>query len=117
MTSLKNIIISQKERLNDIIINYEKIINHINNTNHEVYNKETLHSLKKIDSKIEKIEKHFETLQYNFDISSTDNNEEVDDRIKDYEIEKIVFDTFTPYMIYLRLILDNYYRNISPNTE
>lgn len=118
MQNLLDIIDSQKEKLQELIDNYDVIIEQIEHQEKGVYNYEVLNSLNKINNKIDKIENHFEKIQYNFDLINDNKDSVVQERIKDYQINKFVYDTFTPYMLYLRLILENnYYRNETLNSN
>ena len=111
MSQLKNIIESQVDKLENITKGLKEIIKYIENNQSEVYNLDTLQSFEKINSNINKIENNFEIVQYNFDLALIEKKDENLERIKNYEIDHKVLKTFTPYMIYLRLILENNYNN------
>jgi hypothetical protein len=111
MSQLKDIIETQVDNLENITKGLKEIIKYIENNKTEVYNLDTLQSIEKINSNINKIESNFEIIQHNFDLALIEKKNKNLERIKNYKIDKQVLKTFTPYMIYLRLILENNYNN------
>ncbi|VVU95099.1 hypothetical protein CPAV1605_824 [seawater metagenome] len=105
MSKLKDIIIYQRERMEELIKELKNIEDQIEDSNIEIYNYDSLTALEKIKQKIDKLENHISKFQYSQD-KHFPRNPIINNRIKNYEIDDVVLKTFTPYMIYLRLLLD-----------
>ena len=106
MSNIKQVIISQKEKLEATLEYYKKLIDNFEKSQ-EVYNQEVLESIETNDNYINEINRNFEIIQYNFDLSIVDKDILDKKRIENYEIEQKIIKLFTPYMIYLRLIMKN----------
>lgn len=106
MSNIKKIIISQKERLEETLEYYNKLVESFDR-NSEVYNQEVLESLEINDNYINQINCNFDKIQYHFDLSIIDKDILDKKRIENYEIEQKILKLFSPYMIYLRLMMKN----------
>ena len=66
-----------------------------------------INKLNLINDKISDISNDIDELQYNIDNNELNKNNEINERIKQYEINKKICDAFTPYMLLCNLLLNN----------
>ena len=104
MTTIKDIIISQKQKLETSLSYYQELIDNFDRCD-QVYNQEILQSIEDSDTYIDKINENFEKIQYNFDLTIMDKNLTELKRIQNYQNEQKIIKLFAPYMIYMRLML------------
>lgn len=74
-------------------------------------NKEEMNSIickiDRINEKINDISNDIEELQYKLDTNEIISSIEVEERIKEHKINKIIYDTFSPYMLLYSIMLNN----------
>ncbi len=61
-----------------------------------------------INNKILDISNDIDELQNDIDKNELNKTEDIDDRIKQYKINKHIYDTFAPYMLVYNMFLNNY---------
>ena len=106
MSTIKDIIISQRNKLNESLKYYDELISNFDKCS-DVYNEDLLDTIEKTHCHIDEINSNFEKIQYNFDLTIINKDLIEKKRIENYEIQQKIFKLFTPYMIYLRLLLKN----------
>jgi len=104
MSNIKEIIIFQKKRLEESLEYYKELIDNFDNSAN-IYNQELLESIEKNDNLINEININFDIIQYHFDLSIIDKNSIEKKRIENYQIQEKILKLFTPYMIYMRLMM------------
>ena len=104
MTTIKDLIILQKKKLENSLNYYQELIDNFEKCD-QVYNQELLQAVEDTDICIDKINENFDKIQYNFDLTIMDKNLVELKRIKNYQAQQKVFKLFAPYMIYMRLML------------
>ena len=106
MSNIRDIIISQKEKIENVSKYYQQIIANFDR-GEDVYNESILSALESNDNFLDEITNNIEKIQYNFDLNIIEKSEIELKRIENYQIQQKIFKIFMPYMIYMRLILKN----------
>ena len=93
MTTIKDIILLQRDKLTTTLNYYNEIIDNFDRCK-DVYNEEILDATEKNDNYIDEINSCLEKIQHNFDLTIINKEEIEKKRISDYKIQQKIFKLF-----------------------
>jgi len=104
MSNIRDIIINQQEKLEQMSKYYQQIIDNFDR-GEDVYNESVLSALENNDNYLDELSNNIEKIQHNFDLNIINKSDLELKRIENYQIQQKILKLFMPYMIYMRLML------------